>query len=161
MKPSGMAATAIIGRKLDLPVINLGFSGSGRMEPAIAELLGELDASVYVVDCLWNMTPAMVKERVAPFVKKLREARPDTPILLVEDANYRDGSPTGIGKVLRGECDALTRDGVKGIYFLDSKGMLGTDWEGTVDGCHPNDLGMMRQADAFVAALMPLVNPKR
>ncbi len=55
------------------------------------------------------------------------------------------------------EVNALLRDGVKDVYFLSSKGMIGTDWEGTVDGCHPNDLGMMRQADAFVAAITPLV----
>jgi lysophospholipase L1-like esterase len=153
----GLAATAITGRKLDLPVLNLGFSGSGKMEPALADLLGELDASVYVIDCNWNMTAALIKERTAPFVKKLREARPDTPILLVEDSNFRDTSPTFNGKVLREEYDALVNNGVKGLYFLNSKGMIGTDWEGTVDGCHPNDLGMMRQADTFVAALTPLL----
>jgi hypothetical protein len=36
----GMASTAIAGRRLDVPVINLGFSGNGRMEPELAELLG-------------------------------------------------------------------------------------------------------------------------
>ena len=35
--------------------------------------------------------------------------------------------------------------------------MLGDDSEGTVDGCHPNDLGMMRLADAFVKALRPIL----
>src|SRR5690606_27087234 len=39
----GMAATAILGRKLNREVINLGFSGSGRMEPALADLLADLD----------------------------------------------------------------------------------------------------------------------
>jgi hypothetical protein len=33
----GMAYTAMLGRMLDRPVINLGFSGSGRMEPAVSE----------------------------------------------------------------------------------------------------------------------------
>ena len=36
----GMAFTAIVGRQLDTPVINLGFSGSGKMEPAMAESAG-------------------------------------------------------------------------------------------------------------------------
>jgi hypothetical protein len=44
-------------------------------------------------------------------------------------------------------------EGVKDLHFLPSQGMLGDDDEGTVDGCHPNDLGMMRQADAFVKSL--------
>src|SRR5690606_2733856 len=32
----GMAHVAILGRRLDWPTINLGFSGSAKMEPAIA-----------------------------------------------------------------------------------------------------------------------------
>ena len=70
----GMAWTSIVGRRLDTPVINLGFSGSGKMEPAMADLLAELDPSVYVLDCIWNMSPEQVSERVVPFVEKLRSA---------------------------------------------------------------------------------------
>ena len=72
----GMAHTAILGRKLNRPVINLGFSGNGKMEPALEVLLAELDPSVYVLDCVPNMTPAMVSERVVPFVTALRCAKP-------------------------------------------------------------------------------------
>ncbi len=68
----GMAWTSIVGRQLETPVINLGFSGSGKMEPAMADLLAELDPSVYVLDCLANMSPEMLAERVEPFVEKLR-----------------------------------------------------------------------------------------
>ena len=55
-----MAFTAIVGRQLNVEVINLGFSGSGRMEPEMAELLAELNPSVYVLDGLWNMSPTQV-----------------------------------------------------------------------------------------------------
>jgi hypothetical protein len=82
---TGMVHTAILGRRFHYPVINLGFSGNGRMEPEIANLLVELDPSVYVLDCLPNMNGQTVAERVAPFIKRLREVHPETPILLVED----------------------------------------------------------------------------
>ncbi|MHB9031270.1 MAG: SGNH/GDSL hydrolase family protein [Candidatus Latescibacterota bacterium] len=153
----GMAATAIVGRDLDVPVINLGFSGSGKMEPAIGDLLAELDPSVYVLDCLWNMDSEMVKERVEPFVRKLRRARPGIPILLVEDSSFRNVTPTGKGQIVRTVFDTLTKEGMKGLHFVSNEGMLGTDYEGTVDGCHPNDLGMMRQAAVFVQSLAPMV----
>ena len=52
----GMAAVAIVGRKLDTSVINLGFSGNGRMQPEIADLLIELDPAIYVIDCIQNMS---------------------------------------------------------------------------------------------------------
>ena len=153
----GMAATAIVGRKLNTEVINLGFSGSGKMEPEMADLLAQLDPSVYILDCLWNMSPEQVSERVEPFVKRLRAAHPDTPILMAEDSNFQNVCPTVKGRVLRVCFEKLTAMGVQNIYLLPSKDMLGDDGEGTVDGCHPNDLGMMRQAETFVRALRPLL----
>ena len=153
----GLAFPAIVGRHLDTPVINLGFSGSGKMEPAMAELLAELDPSAYVLDCLWNMTPDLVATRIEPFVKTLRAIRPDTPIWLVEDCSVRNVCPTEKGSILRRIHQKLTAEGVKNLYFLSNQGMLGDDTEGTVDGCHPNDLGMMRQAEVFVKALSPFL----
>lgn len=153
----GLAFPAIMGRLLNTPVINLGFSGSGKMEPAMAELLAELDPSVYVLDCLWNMPAELVAERVAPFVRTLRVAHPETPILLAEDCSVRNVCPTPKGEVLRKIYDQLTAEGVKNIHLLPSEGMLGDDTEGTVDGCHPNDLGMMRQGQVFAKAVAPLL----
>ena len=155
----GLAATAIVGRELDLPVINLGFSGSGKMEPEMANLLAELDPSIYVLDCLWNMSPSMVTERVDPFVRTLRKAHPTTPILLVEDSSFKNITPTIKGRILRNVCDKLAKDGIKSLYLLSNAEMLGNDFEGTVDGCHPNDLGMMRQAAIFIKSLSPLLPP--
>jgi hypothetical protein len=157
----GMAFPAIMGRKLDTPVINLGFSGSGKMEPAMAELLAELDPSVYVLDCLWNMSADLVSTRIEPFVKTLRAARPDTPIVLAEDCSVRNVCPTEKGRILRTIHQKLTAEGVKNLHFLSNEGMLGDDTEATVDGCHPNDLGMMRQADVFAKALAPLLGKRK
>lgn len=153
----GLAATAIAGRTLDVPVINLGFSGSALMEPEIAELLAELDPSVYAIDPLWNMSPEMVAERTESFVRTVRAARPETPILLVEDSQHHNVVPTPKGVVLRERMAALEGGGVTGLHFLSAEGMLGSDGEGTVDGCHPNDIGFLRQAEAYVGALEPLL----
>ena len=38
-----MVHSAILQRKFNWPVINLGFSGNGKMEPEVASLLAELD----------------------------------------------------------------------------------------------------------------------
>jgi hypothetical protein len=84
----GMVHTAIVGRRLERPVINLGFSGNGRMDPPVVELLAELDPAAFVIDCLPNMGPKDVEARTGPLVETLRKARPTTPILLVEDRLY-------------------------------------------------------------------------
>ncbi|MFO0907331.1 MAG: SGNH/GDSL hydrolase family protein [Isosphaeraceae bacterium] len=118
----GMVHTAILGRRLDRAIINLGFSGNGRMEPEMAKLLAELDPVVYVLDCLPNMNAAEVAERVEPFVKTLRAAHPDTPIVLADDRSYSNASIVAGSQrhnaanraALRQARENLERAGVKG-----------------------------------------------
>jgi len=155
----GMAYPAILGRWLQRPTINLGFSGNGRMEPELADLLVECEVAVYVLDCLPNMTPDEVSDRVVPFVQILRRMRPDTPILLAEDRTYCHAwlsEGPGLGQrnargraALAAARKTLLSQGVDGLYHLSGEGQIGDDGEGTVDGSHPNDLGFMRQAEAF------------
>jgi hypothetical protein len=157
----GMVHTAILGRRLDWPVINLGFSGDGPMELELARLMAEIDSAVYVIDCLPNMEPAQVTERAVPFVKILRKARPETPIVLVENIAYQ-GSPylpsryegyTSKNTALRQEYQQMTEIGIKSVFYLPCENLLGHDQEATVDGTHPTDLGFMRMADAMEPVL--------
>lgn len=46
----GLSFVSRVGRDLDVPVVNLGFAGSGRMEMEMAEHLAHIDASCYVLD---------------------------------------------------------------------------------------------------------------
>jgi lysophospholipase L1-like esterase len=161
----GMVHSSILGRRFHRPTINLGFSGNGKMEPELADLLAELDPAVYVLDCLPNMTAKEVTERVEPFVRKLRAAHPQTPIVLVEDRSYADSflitSKRERNETSRAALKAayahLKRDGVRYLHYIEGEYLLGDDGDGTVDSSHPNDLGFMRQADAFAKVLKPLL----
>jgi GDSL-like Lipase/Acylhydrolase family/N-terminus of Esterase_SGNH_hydro-type len=162
----GMVHTALLGRWLDRPVINLGFSGNGRMEAEVAELLGELDAAVFVIDCLPNLTAPQVAERTEPLVRILRRARPHTPILLVEDRSYTDAFLIESKRernetsraALRAVFERLQAAGVADLYYLPGEELLGDDGEATVDSSHPTDLGFLRQAEAFRAVLEPILS---
>lgn len=153
----GMVHTAILGRRFDRPVINLGFSGNGRMDTAVGELLVKIDAAVYVIDCLPNMNADLVAERCIPLVKQLRTARPDTPIVLVEDRRNtnswilpdRDAHHNRNHAALREAFQQLRADGITGLYYIAGDSLLGHDGEGATDGSHPSDLGFMRQAEIF------------
>ena len=161
----GMAFPAILGRRLNRPVINLGFSGNGRMEPEVGALLAELDPCVYVIDCLPNMNEAMITERAGPLVRQLRDAHPRTPLLLVEDRSFTNApffpkraahhhaSRNAFKHVYLNLLDA----GVEHLYYLDGEHLLGHDGEAATDGSHPNDLGMMRYADAYEPALRAIL----
>lgn len=163
----GMVHTAILGRRLDRPVINLGFSGNGTLDPELAPLLAELDAAAYVLDCLPNMTAEQVAERTEPFVKALRAARPSVPILLVEDRTYANAFLDAGSRrrnetsraALRAAFDRLLASGVTGLHYLPGEALLGADGEDTVDSSHPTDLGFLRMADAFEPILDRMLTP--
>ena len=153
----GMAYPAIVGRMLDLPTINLGFSGNGRMDPPVADLLAELDVGAYVIDCLPNMNPDLVAERTAALVRTLRAAHAETPIVLVENVEYQasaflPGPRKGYqakNAVLKEQYDALMAEGVTGLYYVPGDPLFGDDGEATVDGTHATDLGFLRQAEVL------------
>jgi broad specificity phosphatase PhoE len=162
----GMVHSAILSRKFNWPVINLGFSGNGKMEPELATLLAELDPSVYVLDCLPNMDAGEITERVEPFVRKLRSAHPETPIVLVEDRTMQDSFLIA-GRMeyyhlkdraaLRTAYENLQQSGVTNLYYIPGEHLFGDDGEGSVDGSHPTDLGFTRQAEIFAQTLGPIL----
>lgn len=164
----GMVHTAIVGRWLDCAVVNLGFSGNGRMEAEVGTLMAEIDASVFVIDCLPNINAAQVTERTFNLVKELRKARPDVPIVLVEDRNYTDSGflkskanrNATSQKALQAEFKKLRESGVENLHYIRGEDLLGDDGEGTVDSSHPTDLGFMRQSEAFYKVLQPLMQTK-
>lgn len=156
----GMAYPAILGRALGVPTINLGFSGNGRAEPEVAQLVAELDPSIFVVDPLPNLNAELVSERLPGFVAALRAARPHTPIVLVENITYQhqaafDRAPRECQRknaALRAVFAQLSGN-MRDLHLVPGEGLLGDDGEATVDGVHPTDLGFTRLA----AALTPLL----
>ncbi len=163
----GMCHPSILQRWFNMPLINLGFSGNGRMEPEMADLVAELDPAVFVLDCLPNMEWEMVRERTEPFVKKLREKHPETPILMVEDREYSNAYlfPEKRARNIKSQAEyrkafqSLLDQGFRELYYLEGNLLLGHDNEGTVDASHPTDLGFMRQARAMFDILRPVLLP--
>ncbi|MBB2146863.1 acetylhydrolase [Pedobacter sp. LMG 31464] len=166
----GLAWTNILGRKLDRTVINLGFSGNGRLEKELIDLLTEIDARVYVLDCLPNLTAPQyiatgeLKKRIVSSIKQLQEKRPSTPILFTEHDGYTDDGINldkkkqyqDVNTALREVLDSLSATGIKNVFLL-SKKEINQDIETMVDGTHPNDAGMMRYADAYEKALSKIL----
>lgn len=150
----GLAFVNIVGRELDVPVVNLGFSGSGKSELEMSEHLAAIDASCYVMDPVWNMNTELVRTRYEPFVRNLRAKRPDVPIVLAEWCDVQQKPDDGRDRFIRALYEKLVgEEGWKKLYYLPKTTMFLGDAEGTVDGVHPNDLGMRQMADAFKGAV--------
>jgi lysophospholipase L1-like esterase len=163
----GMAHAAILGRMLDWPIINLGFSGNAKSEPEVAQLLAGLDPAVYVLDSLPNLSAEETAERLEPFVKTIRAAHPKTPIVLVENVMYAD-SPfkqarlskvVAVNSLLKKLYDKMKSDGDAAVYYVPAGSLLGSDGEDTVDGTHPTDLGFLRMAEGMAPVLREALRP--
>ncbi len=162
----GMTHASILGRRLDVPMVNLGFSGKGKMEKELAILMSEIDAALYILDTLPNMEAPMIDERAEPFIRFLREARPNTPIVLIEDRTYGNSwirpycadRNRDSRKAFRAIYERLVNEGMTGLHYIEGAPLLGDDDEATVDSSHPNDLGFARMADALEPVLRPLIS---
>ena len=163
---AGMVHSSILGRWLNKPVINLGFSGVARMDVEMAELMNELNAAIYVIDTLPNMDPALIKERAEPFLHKIREAHPTTPLVLVEDRphtnawikpdlmKFHEENWRELSRVF----SKLRKAGDRNLHYVKGRSLFGDDNEASLDASHPGDLGFMRMAEHLYPALKGLVS---
>ena len=148
----GMAYPSILGRRLNIETINLGFSGSGRCEKEVADLLAELDPQVYVIDCMPNMEASYVDERIRYLLKVLKQNHPTTPVILVEHPIYQYtfifNTTEPKNDVLRKVYKDIQSEWDGKLYYIKCDNLYGSDGEATVDGVHATDVGFLRMADA-------------
>ena len=149
----GMAHTNIISRRTIHPCINLGFSGNGRLELEVGDILSKIDAKCFIIDCLPNVNISQVKSQLIPLVKSIRKSNNTNPcpIIFIEQPIMHDiyidedieQKNYFLSKKVK-ECEEL---GFKDIHLIDQEGSLGLDREATVDGVHYNDIGFQRFAN--------------
>lgn len=160
---AGNAYTSIVSRWLDADYRNFGFSGSARGELEFAEYVASLaDISVLVYDYDHNSPdPEHLLETHEPFFKKIREKKPELPILIMSkpdtDKNIADSQKRVdiIHKTYQNAIDA----GDKNVYFINGMEFFGKYGraECTVDGTHPNALGFMRMAEKIYPVLREIL----
>lgn len=160
---SGMAWSNILGRMVNQPIINLGFSGNGRLEPELMDLIKSVKSKLLVLDCQPNLhdrktySEEEITSRITKSVMAFRSAQPNTPILLVEHASGLPGINLDTAltnkyiwtsEILNNTYQKLKKSGVKRLFVLTAKN-IGFNEGSTVDGTHPNDYGMMAYAMAY------------
>ena len=161
----GMCYPAILGRWLDNPVINLGFSGNGTMEPEVIDLLCELDPALYVLDNMPNMGESAINEREESAIRKLRIARPKTPIVLIDNILYCNAflKESAMSRYTSSNIaqyaiyEKLVQEGIDNLHYIKDDALIGTDGEATVDGAHFTDLGYMRFSESLIDPLKKII----
>lgn len=164
----GLTWTSILGRRLQTPVINLGFAGCGRLEEPVVNLLAELDAKIYVLDCLPNLLGREedIKTRLTAAVKILQQRRPGVPVLITDHAaanavslnTSRDERCRKANAASREAFEQLEAAGVKNIFYLSADSIGLTDESLAVDGIHPDVAGMAFYAAAYEKAIRRILH---
>jgi hypothetical protein len=165
---AGVIHPSVLGRWLNRPVINLGFSGQAKMHEAMAHLLAELEPAVFVLDPLPNMDAPLVKERAEKFLRILGEARPQTPVVMVEDFPMTQAwlRPSHLRaqkakwKVFSQIYRRLRDGGYSQLNYVEGLHSIGDDNSGTLDGIHPNDAGYERLAKNLLPTLRQILKEK-
>ena len=156
--------TGIVEREMEHPFINLGFSGNGRMEPELFKLLAEIDAKVYILDCMPNLTSnAEIEAKTLEGVRILRQKR-DCPIILVEHSGHV-GEVSNLERTtyrranaqLKQAYESLLAAGYKDIYYM-THDEVGLPLDGMIEGVHPNDYGMRAMADGHEKKLREVLH---
>jgi hypothetical protein len=156
----GMSYQAILGRRLNLNHINLGFSGNGKGEAVIARTIADIDAAAFVLDFAQNNSDVDSLAQVYdPFIGVLRDRHPETPIVSITPI-YAASEATGSKRneqmraLIRKVVSRRIAAGDAHLQLVEGTDLLGPSRaDGLVDGTHPNDLGFQWMADGLADRL--------
>ena len=158
----GLSYQSLLSRALDTDYTNLGFSGSCKAEDAIIDYLCSLDMSVFVYDYDHNAPdPAYLAATHEKLFLALRRARPTLPVVMMSRPKFTlNEDDRRRLRIVQATYDRAKAAGDENVYLLDGPTLMALCGdEGTVDGCHPNDLGFFSMAAALEKALKPLLAP--
>ena len=160
----GRAFMNIIGRHFNLEVINLGFSGSSRFEPIMAELTAEVEnPAVVIVEGDRNAGWKRVRDLEPDFITTIRKKHPGVPIVVMQ-GNPWWGADTNRAKIMAEQRAFVERmqKSDPDLYWWDCTDFIGPDHaECLIDGKHPTDLGFQRMADHMIPLLDALLKKYR
>ncbi|MBR2885703.1 MAG: SGNH/GDSL hydrolase family protein [Clostridia bacterium] len=152
----GNAYEAIISQRLGVDHINLGFSGNARAEKEISHYICSLDMSAFVYDYDHNApTTQHLESTHERMFKEIRKAKMNLPIIIMSRPKYNLTKDEKIRReIIKRTYENARDNGDKNVYFIDGKTLMKICHdEGTVDSCHPNDLGFYSMAMAIIKVL--------
>lgn len=150
---------AIVSRKTMTDFTCLGFSGNAHGEDEMADYIADLPMSIFVLDYDHNDFGDYEKLSVRhpKLYNKVRAKHPDIPIIILSAPWSKPSVPNpgaGSKKAVLETYEAAKKNG-DNVYFVDGEKFFGTEFPdcATVDGCHPNDYGFAKMAEAVLKVI--------
>lgn len=151
----GLNYTNMISRKIDMEVLNYGFSGNAFGEPQVIDLISNFDdMKAFIIDYEANSgTNGKMEITLETDITLIRKKWPNLPIIVVSRIPYifEDLNPvlnakrTKLREFQRNLVEMFNNNGDPYVYFVDGSKFLDQDYyDCTVDTIHPNDIGFER-----------------
>ena len=172
-KSAAQTWPAIIARRRDLHLTNLGFGGECHLEPMIAMYIRDQPADFISLKFGINTISGSVNARTYPAlvtgaIQIIREKHTHTPLVLASPIGYppNETTPNAVGYTIEGmrrDAEAVVRRlvsaGDRNLYYVNGLSLFSVAEIGqwTTDQCHPSGEGMHVQADHWDRHVMPLL----
>ncbi len=160
----GIAYPNLVCRMLNAQCINQGYSSGAHLEPIMAEYVASYHGvSAFVIDNDGNGTAENHRLKHYNFYKTIRNANPDTPILLLTRPIYHTLCPdVDIERIsiIKDTYERALSENDKNVYFLSGYEFFPEKAIAdvySVDMTHPNDIGMYYMAMAVYKKLREIL----
>lgn len=157
----GRAYQNVISRRFHRDFVNLGFSGNAKGEDNMADYVASLPMSMFVYDYDHNApTPEHLAATHEKMFRRVRAAHPDIPIILMTRPKLELSEEEKQRlEIVRTTWENARRAGDENVYFLTGAELMADCGdEGTVDHCHPTDLGFASMARALGDLMQTIYN---
>ncbi len=168
----GLSPANVLSRRFDAEVYNFGYSGCAMMEKEMGEVLGDRKLDFLIVDVEPNAgVDARMRDNFEPFFDAYFERCPAAPVVVYSRVlfaldlydprrramaeYYRDFLRSEVKRYARRGYDIHFVDGGK-VFTEPTKTFRGNYTEYTLDGIHPNDVGMMLLTESYERAIRRL-----
>lgn len=162
----GMCYTNILSRQIDAEFINLGFSGNGKGEPEVMDIIASiLDMQLFIMDYEANICDD-IYQNLEPSINIIRSQNPELPIIILSRVGYgqeniRPENRIAAMKRRDFQKDFVEKRNINGdnnISFIDGSLFFDDDaGEYSVDGCHPTDLGFYTIAKKITPIIKQII----
>lgn len=163
----GVNYTNALSRRMNYEFMNYGFSGNGRGQKEVVDLVTSVDnVKMFILDYEANATLPMLQATLDNFINTIREKYPEVPILVVSKIRMSIETHVKANRDRQRKSLNFQKNVVKehskndkNIYFYDGHNFFGKyTTEATVDGCHPTDLGFMLMTEKFEKIIKKILN---
>lgn len=160
---SGMSWPSQFSRATGIQMLNLGASGDCKLQPYFADVLCAAGVDALVFDSFSNPTPSMIRERLFPFIEKIRQAHPSIP-LIFQQTIYREG------RNFNSELDAhetykmqvadslmaIACTRYKDVYYIRPNA-TSAEHDTSIDGTHPGNEGYKLWMESIMEPLQDIL----